>query len=69
VSVKKGTFPNPENYCFHDIKRELQASEGMNVDRHLEFQVDATPIGKVSKAMANWCLRLPVYHPTQIPER
>jgi len=45
---EKKTFPNPENYCFHDIKRELQASEGMNVDRHLEFHVDATPIGKAT---------------------
>ena len=33
------------------------------------FCIERNENAKVSKAMAKWWLRLPVYHPTQIAER
>ena len=47
---------------FNHIKTEFEASAGMNVDRHLEFHVDATPIGKAAISL------LVAYHqPAKIP--
>ena len=38
---------------FFHIKTEFQASAGMNVDRHLLFRVDATPIGTALRSTLN----------------
>ena len=48
MSIKNSPCPNWENYFFNHIKTEFEASAGMNVDRHLEFHDDATPIGKAT---------------------
>ena len=47
MSIKNSPCPNWENYFSNHIKTEFEASAGMNVDRHLEFHVDATPIGDI----------------------
>ena len=45
---EKRAFHESRKLIFLYIKREFRASPGVSVDRHHQFHVDATPIGKAT---------------------